>query len=120
MPGASPGLENGLAWLLGAANPNTSAFDKLPVVTQSAGSLTMTFSCLNAASRGTAVLSIEHSGDLGISDPWTSVTLPETSGSASGVTFTITPNGNLNNVTATIPPGEAVAGKLYGRLKGQP
>lgn len=43
-----------------------------------------------------------------------------TTGKAWTVSFTVTPSGNLNNVVATIPASEAAAGKLFGRLKGQP
>jgi autotransporter-associated beta strand protein len=115
------GVGNGLAWLLGAANPNANASGLLPVVTLSNGSLTLTFSFLNAANRGGAALNIQHSSDLGISDPWTTVAVPETTSDPSnGVSFTITPNGNLNDVTATISHDEAASGMLFGRLKAQP
>jgi autotransporter-associated beta strand protein len=115
------GVDNGLAFLLGAADPNVSALDRLPVVTQSGSDLVLTFSMLNAASRGTATLSVEHSSNLGISDPWTAVVVPETSGGpTSGVSFAVTPGSPLNNVTATISSSEGASGKLFGRLKAQP
>jgi len=61
---------------------------------------------------------VEHSSNLGISDPWTAVTVPETSGGpTSGVTFTVTPGSPLNGVVATISSSEAASGKLFGRLK---
>jgi M6 family metalloprotease-like protein len=114
-------VENGLAWLLGAANPIANATNLLPIVTQSGGNLILTFSCLNAANRGTAMLNIQHSSDLGITDPWTAVPVPEgNAGPTNGVTFTVSPSGNLNNITATISSSEEASGRLYGRLKGQP
>jgi len=112
------GVNNGLAFLLGATNPNVSALDKLPIVTQSSGNLTLVFSMLNAASRGSAALNVEHSNDLGISDPWTAVAVPDVNaGPVSGVTFVVTPGSPSNSVTATISSSESVSGKLFGRLK---
>jgi fibronectin-binding autotransporter adhesin len=117
------GVENGLAWLLGAANPNVSALGLLPSATQGGGGLTLTFSMLNSATRGTASLQVQHSADLGIADPWTSVTVPDISGGpTSGVTFTVAPNpqdSGLNDVTVTISSNEANAGKLFARLKAE-
>jgi fibronectin-binding autotransporter adhesin len=114
------GVPNGLAFLLGASGPNVSALDKLPSVSQSGGNLTLTFQCLNAASRGSAVLNLEHSGDLGISDPWTTVAVPDSTpgGPSGGVTFTVgVASTTLNNVTATISNTEAASGRLFGRFK---
>ena len=111
------GVPNGLAFLLGASGPNTSVTP--PTITQSGGSLTLVFQCLNSASRGGAVLNVEHSSNLGISDAWTAVAVPDTSGGPTGgVTFTVTPGNPLNSVTATISSGESASGKLFGRLKG--
>ena len=76
----------------------------------------MTFNCLNAANRGSAVLSVQYSQDLGVIDLWTnnSVVIPETSGTVDGVIFVITPNGNVNEVQATIPAGSSVFGRIHG------
>jgi hypothetical protein len=80
----------------------------------------MSFSMRNAVASGTATLSLQHSSDLAISDPWTSVTVPDTSGGPlSGVTFTVTPGNPLNHVQATIQSSQAAGGKLFGRLQGQ-
>jgi hypothetical protein len=35
----------------------------------------------------------------------------------SGISFTVTPDGNMNDVTATLPASEAAAGKFFSRLK---
>jgi hypothetical protein len=91
-------------------------------VSQSGGNLVLSnFSSRNLASRGTATLSVQHSSDLGISDPWTTVLVPEASAAAvSGVSYSITPGSPLNTVnTATISSSEAASGKLFGRLKAQ-
>ena len=92
----------------------------MPVVTQSGGDLVLTFSCLNAANRGSSVLNVQHSSDLGISDPWIVVAVPEAStGAFNGVSFVVTPGSTLNAVIATIQAGEAASGKLFGSLKGE-
>lgn len=117
------GLQNGLAFLLGAANVNSNVAGLLPVPSQGSGDLTLTFAMRNSAARGTAALQVQHSSDLGISDPWsTLVTVPDASGTEGGIVFTVTPGtAPLNNVTATIPAsGNAAGGKLFGRVRGNP
>ncbi len=110
------GVSNGLAFLLGAANPNVSALDKLPTVTETAGGLVLTFDMLDSASRGTATLSVEHSSDLGIGDAWEAALVPDVDNTVNDVVFDIEGSGPLD-VTATIPVGKAAGGKLFGRLK---
>ena len=117
------GVGNGLAFLLGAASVNANANGLLPAPTQSGGDLTLTFSMLNSASRGTTSLQVQHSNDLGISDPWsTLVTVPDTTSSVGGINFTVSAaTASLNSVTATIPAsGNAAGGKLFGRVKANP
>ncbi len=109
------GVSNGLAFLLGAANPNVSALDKLPTVTQSAGGLVLTFQMLNDTANGDATLAIEHSNTLA-NGSWTAVQVPYSSGTLGDIGFNITGTGPLD-VTATIPVGKAAGGKLFGRLK---
>lgn len=112
------GISNGLAFMLGAANPQQNASGLLPASTRSGGDLVFTFTMLNSAARGNASLALEHSSDLGIADPWTAVTVPDTSGGPfDGVTFVITPGSPLNTVSATIATGEASNGKLFARLE---
>jgi fibronectin-binding autotransporter adhesin len=114
------GVTNGMAFLLGAADPSEDATDRLPVVTDDgSGGLVMTFSMLNAAARGASVLNLEHSSDLGLTDAWSSGVVPETSGTVDTVIYDVTAN-TLNDVVATIPAaGNADAGKLFGRLVGE-
>jgi hypothetical protein len=112
------GVSNGLAFLLGSADADESALGRLPKVSENAGGLVLTFSILNAANRGPAVATVQWSNDLGTTDPWTTAPVPETSGTVGGVTFVVTPNGNLNDVVATIPAGEAAGGMLFGRVAG--
>ena len=117
------GVDNGLAWLLGEGDKNANALDSLPVVTQNGGNLVLNFTCLKVAGRGTAVLKLQYSKDLGLSDPWTSheVVVPDTAGPVGSVTFTI-PSVNadpdLVNLQATIPASAASPGTtLFGRLQ---
>ena len=59
----------------------------------------LTFSCLNAAKRGSAVLNVQHSSDLGISDAWLRRgARNDPVGPVNGVTFTVTPGSPLNSV----------------------
>jgi hypothetical protein len=110
------GISNGLAFLLSAANPNANALGLLPEVTEDNGNLVLNFSMLNAAARGTAALSIEHSSDLGIGDAWEAALVPDVDNTINDVVFDIEGRGPLD-MEATIPSSKAVAGKLFGRLK---
>ena len=111
------GVDNGLAFLLGATGPNAAVPAR--TMSESGGNLIMTFSARNDASRGSAILNIQHSSDLGIGDSWVSVPVTDAGTAASGVTFSITPGSPNNTVTATISNTEATAGKLFGRLKAE-
>lgn len=112
------GVANGLAFLLGAANPDADAVGLLPDVRENSGGLVLTFSVLNRDHRGPALASLQWSNDLGQAEPWSgnSAPVPETTSVVNGVSFQVTPNGNFNDVVATIPATEAAAGKLFGRL----
>ena len=112
------GLSNGLAFLLGAADVRVNARSLLPNVSSSRGNLVMTFGMLNAANRGGAILSVQHSRDLGVSDPWATVPVPDASGGpTNGVTFNVSQGNPLNTVTLIISSTEAAGGgKLFGRL----
>lgn len=114
------GVQDGIAWLLGAADPSTNAIDLLPTVTESGGDLILTFSCLPIADRVGSILELQHSSDLGVGDPWVGVEVPDSSGGpTSGITFSVTPGvGGLNDVVATIDSGEGSGGRLFGRLEG--
>ncbi len=114
------GVTNGLAWFLGAANPSANANGLLPLITQNAGDLVLTFDCLSAANRGAALLNVQYSNDLGQLNPWTSALVPGVIGTSDvgSVHFVATANGGLIHVVATIPASGSAAGKLFGRLAG--
>ncbi|MGL4400963.1 MAG: beta strand repeat-containing protein, partial [Luteolibacter sp.] len=113
------GVDNGLAWFLGAALPSTNANSLLPTSAQNTGALVMTFVCLDAASRGSAVFEVQYSNDLGQLDDWLGTPIPGVIGTSTAgvVDFVVTagPPGKLN-VVATIPAVEAAAGKVFGRI----
>jgi hypothetical protein len=111
------GVSNGLAFLLGAANPSANAQDLLPKVDETDGNLVLTFSMRNALNRGDASLNVEHSSDLGLVDAWEAALVPNTSGTVNDVVFAITADGILNDVIATIPASKAAGGKLFGRVE---
>jgi autotransporter-associated beta strand protein len=109
------GIADGLAWLLGATTPAANATRFLPSPAANTGALEVSFTMRNQASRGTAVLKLQHGTRLG---SWTTVTIPEQTGPQDGVGFEITPDGTLNHVVATIPPSAAPDGRLFIRLSG--
>ncbi|MGB1131419.1 MAG: hypothetical protein ACPG4K_15305, partial [Haloferula sp.] len=103
------GVQDGMAFLLGVANPDDDANGNLPAVSEDgSGNLVMTFECLAIADRGTATLNVQHSGDLSAWAPLPNgVLVPDASGGPTdGVTFVVGDGsdgpGGLNGVTATI------------------
>ena len=115
------GVANGLAWLLGAANPSARATALLPVPTHEAGKLVLTFRCLKTALRGTSLLKVQYTNDLGQPDLWTSheALVPDADGPVGSVVFDTTPDADpaFLNVRAEIPlTAASPAGTLFGRL----
>jgi hypothetical protein len=119
------GVDNGMAWLLGAIDPNANASSLTPVVSQTSGGLVLEFTCLKAANRGASVLKLQYTGDLGSSDPWTGneVLVPDTAATVGPVTFTVpsvNPDPHLVNLRATVPTSAAPPGtRLFARLKAE-
>ena len=113
------GVKNGLAWLLGAANPSENALNKLPQASRNGTYLRLTFRCLKSTKRGTAQLKVQSSSDLGASDPWTSheAAVPDADGTVNGVVFDTTDDGDFINVIADIP---AAGANGFGRLQATP
>ncbi len=107
------GVADGMAWLLGSTNPADNASSRLPLAGENSGKLIVSFDCLKSSQRGTATLHFQHSNSLAPGS-WTSVEVPETSGTVNGVTFIVDPlpDSNINRVQATA----GGAGRLFGRL----
>ncbi len=117
------GIANGLGWLLGGTNPQQNGNELLPKAAESGGNLTLSFKMLKSTQRGTAVLALQYSRDLGVSDPWTNhtITVPDVSGTVGGVNFVITPISGTdhNQVQVTIPASAAGGtGKVFARMSG--
>ena len=115
------GIANGLAWLLGAADPSADASALLPKPANDGGKLVLTFRCLKTANRGAAVLKVQYTNDLGQPDPWTSheAVVPDADGTVGGVVFATIPDADpaFINVRAEIPASAASpAGRLFCRL----
>ncbi len=118
------GIDNGMAFLLGAADPDADATGLLPAVSESGGDLILEFDCLAIADRGSAELRVEHSSDLGVGDPWEATVdeVPDSDDAVAdnGVTFVVDEVvvDPLHRVTATIDSAEAGgSGRLFGRLE---
>ena len=89
------GVKDGIAFLLGAADPDVNALGLLPTVTEVGGDLVMEFDCLASADRGASVLNLQYDGDLVA--PWTSALVPGAPGTSDvgNVNFVATANGSL-------------------------
>ena len=117
------GVANGLAWLLNGSAMGDSR-TCLPVATTVAGGkLVLIFQCLKASARGTAVLNVQYSNDLGVLDTWHTAAVPDVTLTVGGVVFTVAPitASDFQTITAGIPLSAASSdGKLFGRLQGTP
>ena len=119
------GVQDGMAFLLGAINPDDNAIGRLPKVSESGGNLVLSFNCLPVSARGSATLKVAHSTNLA---SWTRTTnvVPDATNLVpdNNVTFTVAPGPvgppALNSVTATVNSAAAAGGKLFGRLEANP
>jgi uncharacterized repeat protein (TIGR02543 family) len=110
------GVADGIAWLLTASGPAADASSLLPAAIENNGALEVTFRTINQANRDGAVLKLQYATDLGT---WTTVTVPDESGTHEGVDFVITPNGDHHEVKASIPPvASDNDSSLFMRLSG--
>ena len=95
-----------MAWLLGALDPSENASGKLPEATHNGTNLRLTFRCLKSTMRSGAVLKVQSSSDLGLTDPWTNheAAVPdEDSTSLNGIVFDTTDDGDYIQVIADVP-----------------
>jgi autotransporter-associated beta strand protein len=112
------GVDNGMAWILGATDPSDNAVEMLPKASAHAVHLRLTFRCLKSTKRGGMVLKIQTSSDMGVTDPWVTneVVVPDGDATVNGVVFDTTDDGDYINVIADIP---ATGTELFGRLKAE-
>ena len=98
--------------------------DTSPSRSPLAAAIFSAFKLRKASLRGSSVLKLQYSKDLGVTDAWQNhtITVPDTSGSVGGVVFMITPvsGQDYNQVQATIPASAAGGGgKVFVRLIGE-
>lgn len=105
------GLDNGLAWILGAASPNVGALDKLPAVSNPTGYLQLDFTRVNPYAP--AKLYVEYGSDL---SGWTKLELPASTGTIGGDIEVTVAGGTPDAVQVKIPTSHATGGKLFTRL----
>ena len=113
------GVANGLAWILLGGAPMGESRACLPVATQSAGQVTLEFSCLKPDPLGTATLEVQFTHTLGAAaGAWQSAAVPGSNTTVNGVVFTVTSaDATHNHVHAAIPQSAASgSGRLFGRL----
>lgn len=118
------GIDNGLAFLLGAAAPTVDATGLLPAATRSGDNLVLTFDCLATEDRGNASFDLQHASDPGLAINWVSSPVPgqpgTTTATAGDVQFVVTdpaPPGGLLHVVATVQAGQPATGRLFARLR---
>ena len=109
------GVSNGLAWILGAADPNANARSLLPTVSTTATDMVFTFKRNQDSIDDTIALSVEAGTTLA-AWPGTYTVGADTDGSSEGVAIAKdSPAAGTDTVTVTIP--RASNTKLFARLK---
>ncbi|MCW1923685.1 Ig-like domain-containing protein [Luteolibacter arcticus] len=109
------GVKNGLAWILGAANPTASVLDKLPTVSTVGGNMVFTFQRIQSSISATTALSIEVGTTL---TSWPSIYTvgANTAGSTGGVEVAKdTPTAGTDRVKLTVLQAPDAA--KFARLK---
>jgi fibronectin-binding autotransporter adhesin len=110
------GVQDGLAWFLGAATPGTNALDKLPKPAGNGAFLTLDFQRVNPYAP--AKLFVQFGNDL---NGWTEVEIPASSGTiilpGDDVEVEVT-GGSPDEVTVKIPTSyQSASGALFARLR---
>jgi autotransporter-associated beta strand protein len=109
------GVKNGLAWILGAANPNASALGLLPAVSTSGGNMLFTFKRNQASINASTALTIDVGTTLA-SWPNAYNVGTDTAGSTEGVAIVKnSPGAGTDTVTLTVT--RAPDAKKFARLK---
>lgn len=109
------GVKNGLAWILGAANPTASVLDKQPTVSTVGGNMVFTFQRIQSSINATTALSIEVGTTL-TSLPSIYTVGANTAGSTLGVEVAKdTPTAGTDRVMLTVARAPDAA--KFARLK---
>ncbi len=109
------GVDNGMAWLLGATNPSENAAEKLPKATRNGSHLHLTFRCLKSTKRAGVILKVQSSSDMGLATPWPNheAAVPDSDSTVNNMNFDTTENGDYLDVIVNIP---VVGPKIFVRL----
>jgi autotransporter-associated beta strand protein len=106
------GIANFLEYALGG-DPSLREPSLVPTGSKSGSNFVLSFSRSDLAmTNGDAPLAIEYGTTLG---SWTTVAVPASSGTVSGVTFNVAGGSPNDAITATIPTGGS--GKFFARVK---
>lgn len=113
------GVENGLAWILGAADTAENALSSLPVSNENGGALTMNFSIVDTIAP--AQLFVEYTDSLTDPITWTSEEIPVSTGvgnyvSVSGEVLIDIVAGDPGELSVTVSIDPASDGTVFGRL----
>ncbi len=101
------GVQNGIAWALGAADPDVNASGLLPTMAQDGEQWVFEYNRQDDSMPPATIQVVQYGSDL---SGWTDITIPATS---SGV-VTITPGAPADHVRVVIPN---LGGKMFARLK---
>jgi autotransporter-associated beta strand protein len=112
------GVDNGMAWVLGAANPSANALPLLPAMdttTDPDGKMLFVFRrSAEAGADPNTTIRVQYGGDLG---GWSNAVHQGTA--ANQITITEQADGfgaGIDKVTVALPAGLAANGKLFARL----
>ncbi|MCW1915442.1 glycoside hydrolase family 32 protein [Luteolibacter sp. GHJ8] len=109
------GIANGLEWVLGGDPLSGDASSLMTTSGNSTAGLSLSFS-RDETTPGSASLWVQYASTL--AGPWTSVPVSQSGGSyPNGVTVVINETASPDQVTVTIPAGNALNGRLFARLR---
>ncbi len=111
------GVDNGIAWMLGAASPSANGQAVMPAPGLEPGFLTIRFKRVN--NQGPAKLYLDYGNDL---TNWTPVEILAASGTVGGdIVVQVTAGSPNDEVTVRIPTTHASpSGRLLARLRATP
>ncbi len=110
-------LDNGMAWMLGAASPSANGLAVLPAPGMDPGFLTLQFKRVN--NQGPAKLYLDYGNNL---TDWIPVEIPAASGTVGGdIVVQVTAGSPNDDVTVKIPTTHASpSGRILARLRATP
>ena len=104
------GIQNGIAWTLGATNPDGNASGLLPTMAQEGGQWVFEYNRHDESLPQATTQVVQYGSDL---SGWTDIMIPATSSGP----VTVTPGTPVDHVRVVIPN---LGGKVFARLKVTP